>query len=111
MHLHVRCLEKERRPMILMTDVTYPPESSKEIARRYLTAPVLPDFLTKKGPYVCSTKKGIHSITYYELDNARLAEGIQVLGDNMAVYIGVPGYRYEIKTYYELEEGLKMIGM
>ncbi|MBF0201644.1 MAG: hypothetical protein HQK66_10095 [Desulfamplus sp.] len=97
--------------MILITDVIYPPESAKEIARRYLTAPVLPDFLLKRGPYVYATREGIQSITFYELDNARLAEGIRVLGDNMAVYIGVPGYRYEIKPYYELEEGLKMIGL
>ncbi|SLM31795.1 conserved hypothetical protein [Desulfamplus magnetovallimortis] len=98
--------------MILMTNVIYPPESAKEIARRYLTAPVLPDFLVKRGPYISADlKNGINSITFYELDNARLAEGIQVLGDNMAVYIGVPGYRYDIKPYYELEEGLKMIGM
>ncbi len=98
--------------MILMTNVIYPPESAKEIARRYLTAPALPDFLTKKGPYISADlHNGINSITFYELDNARLAEGIQVLGNNMAVYIGVPGYRYDIKPYYELEEGLKMIGL
>lgn len=98
--------------MILTTNVTYPPESSKEIARRYLTAPALPDFLIKRGPYISADlQNGINSITFYELDNARLAEGIQVLGDNMAVYIGVPGYRYDIKYYYELEEGLKMLGM
>jgi len=98
--------------MILMTNVMYPPESAKEIARRYVTAPRIPDFLVKRGPYISADlQNGINSITFYELDNARLAEGIQVLGDNMAFYIGVPGYRYDVKPYYELEEGLKVIGM
>lgn len=98
--------------MILTTNVTYPAESAKEIAKRYLTAPVLPDFLKKHGPYIStSMESGINSITFYELDNRRLAEGIQVLGDNMAVYFGVPGFAYDIKFYYELEEGLKMINM
>ncbi len=35
--------------MIVVSNVTYPPESTKEIAKRYLTAPPLPDFITKKG--------------------------------------------------------------
>lgn len=98
--------------MILITNVIYPPESAKEIAKRYLTAPKLPDYLTKRGPYVSADlNNGINSITFYELDNARLAEGIQALGDNMAVYIGVPGYKYDIRPYYNLKEGLKMVGM
>ena len=61
--------------MIIVSNVNYPPESSREIAKRFLTAPALPDFLTKKGPYVSSTRdKGILSMTLYEVDNSRLAE-------------------------------------
>ena len=98
--------------MIIISNVTYPPESAKEVARRFLTAPVLPDFLTKKGPYISAdVKQGVHSITFYELDNAHLAQGLMAVGESMAVYIGVPGYNYEIKTYLEIEEGLGMIGM
>jgi len=98
--------------MILITNVVYPPESAKEIAKRYLTAPKLPDYLHKKGPYICADlNNGINSITFYELDNARLAEGLEALGNNMAVYIGVPGYKYDIRPYYHLEEGLRVIGM
>lgn len=97
--------------MIIISNVTYPPASAKEVARRFLTAPALPDYLTKKGPYISAdVKKGIHSITFYELDNARLAQGLIAVGDSMAVYIGVPGYNYEIKSYLEIEEGLGMIG-
>jgi len=98
--------------MIIISNVTYPPESAKEVARRFLTAPVLPEYLTKKGPYISAdVKKGIHSITFYELDNARLAQGLIAVGESMAVYIGVPGYNYEIKSYLEIEEGLGMIGV
>ena len=73
---------------------------------------MLPDFLTKKGPYISAdVKRGVHSITLYELENEKLAKGLMAVGDSMAVYIGVPGYNYEIKTYLEIEEGLGMIGM
>ncbi|MCK5101146.1 MAG: hypothetical protein KAR45_23755 [Desulfobacteraceae bacterium] len=98
--------------MIIISNVTYPPESAKEIAKRFLTAPALPGFLEKKGPYISTNREeGVHSMTLYEVDNSRLAEGLQAVGESLAVYIGVPGYTYDILTYYETEEGLRMIGM
>ncbi|MCD4741519.1 MAG: hypothetical protein K8R67_03410 [Desulfobacteraceae bacterium] len=98
--------------MIIISNVTYPPESAREIAKRFLTAPALPGFLVKKGPYISSNRfDGIHSITLYEVDNSRLAEGLQAVGDSLAVYFGVEGYSYDILPYYETEEGLRMIGM
>lgn len=98
--------------MIIVSNVTYPPESTREIAKRYLTAPALPDFITKKGPYISASRRtGMHSLTYYELDNSRLAEGLKAIGDSLAIYFGVPGYQYEIKPYFELEEGLSILGL
>ncbi len=98
--------------MIIISNVTYPPESSHEIAKRFLTAPALPEFLTKRGPYISTNRsEGVHSMTLYEVDNSRLAEGLQEVGRSLAIYIGVPGYSYDILTYYETEEGLRMIGM
>lgn len=98
--------------MIIVSNVTYPPESTKEIAKRYLTAPPLPDFIAKKGPYISASRRtGMHSLTYYELDNSRLAEGLQAIGESLAIYFGVPGYQYEIKPYFELEEGLSILGL
>lgn len=98
--------------MIIISNVTYPPESTKEIARRYLKAPVLPEFLTKRGPYVSSSMTGgMNSITFYELDNSRLAEGLKAIGESLAIYFGVPGYSYDLKPYFELEEGLAILGL
>lgn len=98
--------------MIIISNVVYPPESTKEIAKRYLKAPKLPDFLTKRGPYVsASMSEGMNSITFYELDNNRLAEGIRAIQDSLSVYFDVPGYKYDLKPYFELEEGLDVLGM
>lgn len=98
--------------MIIISNVNYPPEGAREITKRFLKAPVLPDFIHKKGPYVCAKQKtGIHSITFYELENSRLAEGLEAINESLAIYIGVPGYTYDITPYFETEEGLKMIGM
>lgn len=98
--------------MVIISNVTYPPESTKEIAKRYLKAPVLPDFLNKKGPYVSpSMTGGMNSITYYELENDKLAEGLKVIGESLSIYFGVPGFKYDLKPYYELEEGLDILGL
>ncbi len=98
--------------MVIISNVTYPPESTKEIANRYLKAPVLPTFLTKKGPYISSSvTSGMHSITYYELESDKLAEGLQAIVESLAIYFGVPGYQYEVKPYFELEEGLGILGL
>ena len=98
--------------MIIISNVTYPPESAKEIAKRFLTAPALPGFLKKNGPYISTNRPdGVHSITLYELDNSRLAEGLQAVNKSLAVYFGVQGYAYDIIPYYQTEEGLRIIGM
>ena len=98
--------------MVIISNVTYPPESTKEIARRYLKAPVLPAYINKKGPYVAASQvNGMTSITYYELDNNKLAEGLQAIAESLAIYFGVPGYKYDLKPYFELEEGLNILGL
>ncbi len=98
--------------MIIISNVTYPPERAGDIAKRFLQAPPLPGYIKKNGPYIAANNTdGIQSITFYELDNANLAKGIKEIGESLAIYIGVPGYKYDIKVYFEIEEGLTMIGL
>lgn len=98
--------------MIIISHVTYPPESTKEITKRFLTAPVLPDFLTKRGPYISTSREeGIHSVTLYEVANEKLAEGLSAVSESLVIYYGVPGYTYDIKPYFEVDEGLNILGL
>lgn len=98
--------------MVIFTSVSYPPESAKELAAKFMEAPQIPDFMTKKGPYATANRAdGIIVTSLYELDNSKLADGLEFLGNYMATYFGVPGFMYEINPYYEIDEALKMIGM
>ena len=98
--------------MVIFSSVSYPPESAKQIATRFMEAPQIPDFMTRKGPYVSSNiAEGILTTTLYELDNSNLAEGLIFLGNYLAIFFGVPGFKYEIKPYFNVEEALKMIGI
>ncbi len=97
--------------MVIITHVIYPAEGAQAMAKRFLDAPELPDFMTKKGPYVTTNLEGILLTSLYELQNERLADGFKFLGDYMAIYFGVPGFSFEIIPYFEIKEGLSMIGM
>ena len=73
--------------MVIISNVSYPPESAKQIATRFMEAPQVPDFMTRQGPYVsANTVNGIFIVTVYELDNSNLAEGMDFLGNYLAIF-------------------------
>ena len=98
--------------MAIVTKVSYPTESATEMAQRFLEAPQIPDYIVRKGPYVTSnTCEGIHVMMISELDNSRLAEGLDFNASYMVHFYGVPGFKYEMRPYFEVEEALKLLGM
>lgn len=98
--------------MIIITSITYPTESTQQMAKRFLEAPALPDYLIRKGPFVsASREQGVKTISFYELDNAMIADGIQAISNYMATFFGIPGFKYEVTPYLEIAEALKVIGM
>ena len=98
--------------MVIIVNLSYPSESAKDIAKRFLEAPPIPAFMTRRGPYINSNlRDGITTLSVYELDKSRLAEGYEFLGDYMAIFFGVNGFKYEIKPFLDVDEALKMIGM
>jgi len=98
--------------MVIVSTTTYPPESAEEMAKRFLEAPEIPDFMTRRGPYFNSNiEKGIFSLSIWELDKSKVPDGTEYLGNYMAIFFGVPGFKYEIKSFLEIQEALNLIGM
>lgn len=98
--------------MVIISNLSYPPESANDIAKRFLEAPQLPDYLVRRGPYITSSAdKGIQTVSIYECDKSKMPETYEFLGNYMATFFGVPGFRYEYKPFMEVAEALKMIGM
>lgn len=98
--------------MVIIGRMYYPTDSTQEMAKRFLEAPQIPDFMNRKGPYVGSSlEEGISIVALYELDNAKLAEGMDFVANYYAMFFGVPGFKYEIIPHFEVAEALKMIGM
>ena len=98
--------------MVIIARMSYPAESAKEMAKRYMEIPQLPDFITRKGPYVgANLSDGVLIEVLYELENSKLAEGMDFVANFYTMFFGVPGFKYEIYPYFEVTEALKMIGM
>ena len=100
--------------MVIISSISFPAESAKEMAKIFLSpsSPKIPEFITRKGPYVNATlSDGIFMTALWELDKSKLAEAMDFVGNYYATFFGVPGYKYEIKPFFHVEEALKMIGM
>jgi hypothetical protein len=104
---------KRRFTMIILSTISFPPESAKEIGKRFMEAAPLPDYITRRGPYILPvTGQGVHSISIYEVDRpTRMAEAVELLSNEQAKYFGIPGYTYSINVALDAEEAMKSIGL
>ncbi len=98
--------------MVIIGQMSYPPESAHEMAKRYMEIPQIPDYMSRKGPYVGSNlSDGVSIFVVYELDNSKLADGMEFVANFYTMFFGVPGFKYQITPYFDVAEGLKMLGM
>ena len=98
--------------MVIVTNITFPAESGKEVGECFLKVPELPEYMIRRGPYISSNNiDGVKSLSIYELDNAKLADGMLFISESLAGFFDVPGFAYEVMAYNEIEEGLKMVGL
>jgi hypothetical protein len=98
--------------MVIIGMLSYPPESAKEIGKRFLAQKPEPSYLTRKGLYILSKiGEGIQTITIYECENSKLSDGMDYIANRYTAYFGVPGFTYSVQVWFEISEALKMIGM
>lgn len=97
--------------MVIIADMSFPPESASDVGKRFLEAAPIPGFMSLKGPYIKGRKDGIQAVELYELDNSKLAEGEAYVTNRCVTYFGIPNFRYEINVFFEAAEALKMIGL
>lgn len=97
--------------MVIITNMSFPPESARDVGERFLEAAPVPHFMTLKGPYIKGRKDGIQAYELFELDKSKIAEGVQYATDRCVTYFGIPNYSYEINVFFEAAEALKMIGL
>ncbi|HXX36304.1 MAG TPA: hypothetical protein VEM15_17680 [Thermodesulfobacteriota bacterium] len=98
--------------MVIIGILSYPTESVREFAKRFIEQPTLPAYITMKGPYTSSEAgAGIKAVAVYEFDQSKVSEAMVVLAARYARYFGVPGFTYSVNIWLEAKEALKTIGM
>lgn len=98
--------------MVIIGILSYPPESSKEMAKRFLEQPALPAYITMRGPYFSGdVGEGNKAIVIYEFEESKFSEVNQFLITRFTKYNGVPGFTCSIRPWLEAKEALKAIGM
>ena len=98
--------------MVTIGMLSFPAESAKEVGKRFQGIPALPQYITRKGPYVGSeVGVGIKVISIWEYDPSKMAEATLFLGNYYANFFGVPGFSYSIGPWNEVQEALKMVGL
>ena len=60
---------------------------------------------------VRTTLEGIKVMTITEIKKGKLEDTLAFAANRMAMFNDIPGYKYSIKTFMNLEEALKTIGM
>ena len=98
--------------MIIISITSYPPESAKEVGKRFLEFPSLPDYIAMKGPYINSViGEGIKGITIYEFDDSKYPEASKILNERVTSLFGVPGFTYTLSHWLEAYDALKLVGL
>jgi hypothetical protein len=89
--------------MVIIGFLSFPAESRDEMAKRFPTAPAIPDHMKMNGPYGYATgKEGIRVTAIYEFDESKMAEAYKAVVARLQTYIGVSGYSYELHVCGEM---------
>jgi hypothetical protein len=97
--------------MVIVSKIRFPQESASQVGKRFLEIAPLPDHMTMQGPYIKGTDQGLKVIEIFDLDESKLALGLDYVTQRCVSYFGIPGYTYDIGVYFEAQESLKLIGL
>ena len=97
--------------MVIINAMRFPQESADQVGKRFLEIAPPPDFMSMKGPYIKGTEQGIRAVEIFDLDETKLALGLDYVTQRCVTYFGIPGFTYETNVYFEAQESLKLIGL
>lgn len=98
--------------MVTISIMSFPPESAKEMGRRFMEMAPPPNFIEITGPYLYTDgRDGNTAITIYKYDKARAGEANDAIANALVAYYGVPGLRYSVKLASSSATALNMLGM
>lgn len=100
--------------MFIMTTVLYPPDKAVKVAKKFIevTTKPLPPFM--KRLYVLTTASsqlGMKVCGIYEVDDAKLKEGVIELNKYFIQFFDIEGFRYEVEPMLTVQEAIPLLGI
>jgi uncharacterized protein (UPF0371 family) len=89
-----------------------PFEKGPEVVKLYPKIAQKPLKVLKRvgnSPYATTTEAGIKSVGIYEVEDAKLAEGIREAITRRSQYTAIPGYKLQIEVAYTVAEAMILI--
>ncbi len=98
--------------MVIVSLTSYPTESAKEVGKRFIELPSIPEYINMIGPFIKSAVgEGIKGITIYEFEESKYPDASKFLNDRAAKLIGIPGFTYSLEHWLEVQDALKLVGL
>ncbi len=96
--------------MIVISMMQNPPESAKEIVKRSMQLPRLPEFIKTRGPYITSAVgEGFKTLTIYEFEDSKFTEAAKLINKAMGAFYGVPGFTYSLQLWLRAKDAYEAL--
>ncbi len=84
--------------MVIKFTFSIPLKSMRDCASQIMALPPLPEYITKRGPYINDGSQASNEIiTIYEFDKSKFAEAYEKISKHIDVFRGVPGFTFSAK--------------
>jgi hypothetical protein len=84
--------------MVIKFTISIPLKSIRDYARQITALPPLPEYITKRGPYINNASEANNEIiTIYEFDKSKFAEAYENISNHLDAFRGVPGFSFSAK--------------
>ena len=81
--------------MIIKCTLSVSLESIKYYGRQFSDSPPLPEYISKKGPYINNKKGAVHQIiTIYEFDLSKYTEAWDCISKQLDAFPSIPGVTF-----------------
>ncbi len=84
--------------MVIKFTFSIPLKSIRDCASQIMALPPLPEYITKRGPYINDGSEASNEIiTIYEFDKSRFAEAYENISKQIDAFRGIPGFTFSAK--------------
>ena len=96
----------------IIIESLWPATSAEQIGKTWLEMKSLPDWLVMLWAGTRSeVNMGSRGLVIFQCYKDKIRDGLELIREDMARYLKIPGYSFSINLWAEAKDALKMVGM